>query len=724
MSYAYWRKCDFQIHSPRDPNWNGARPPGVGDEIDASGKVATKEEVLKARAQWAKNFIIACLEKGLEAIALTDHNEIVMLPYVQQAIRDLKQKDSNLDIWLFPGMELTINGGKQVIILFDADLSEDWLRQAQGKLGISYADLDDNRAFAPPVTQLACNYPDISKELDEIEGLKGKYIVLPNVSQGGQHTVLTDGNHSDFKRMPYVGGYLDRGQTIETLSSKNRARLSGEISQWSDREIYPLPTSDSRTADFTDLGSNDTWIKLATPTAEAIRQAFLGYQSRIRIKPPTMPALLVASIEIHNTTIFHDSLIEISPELNSIIGGRGSGKSSFLEYLAFGLGRSCHDLPREKYSGTERLSDLIFDTLISKNGSVKIKIIQDKAVFEVIREPSTQFQPKIIYPNGSHQTITVSELRELFPATVYCQGELSEIGKQTEARSKLSDLFQFVNLEYKREDDKLSVDIDTAKTKMKAAIQNLSTYWESKARLRKLIAARDSLKQRISALEKTLPKQSEDDQAKVNYYEEATEFEGKRIQASKHADQILQNLKESAEELGDERDLSSTLTEDTKFVDKRYRLLFQEFHKGISKLIEDISQQRNSLKIAEQKWLAKYESARKDRDSVLEKLSEPKTATTQIIHLREELKQRITEIGDLETEIKTQGDPDSTLNDAISNLRALSTKRAEKTQEWAAEIQRLSNEKIKALVKPIGDISQIKEAIDFIASKTGSQEAR
>jgi chromosome segregation protein len=159
----------------------------------------------------------------------------------------------------------------------------------------------------------------------------------------------------------------------------------------------------------------------------------------------------------------------------------------------------------------ERLHDLVKDTLVSKNGIITVTIVQDGAPFEVTRGPATQYQPQITYPNGNQQTITVSELRDLFPATVYSQGELSELGKQTGTRSKLSDLFQFVNLEYKREDDQFSDDIEKAKSTARAAIQRLTDHCSLRARLRKLTTGRDSLKQRITALEKTLPKLSDDD---------------------------------------------------------------------------------------------------------------------------------------------------------------------------------------------------------------------
>ena len=218
------------------------------------GKPATAEDIEVARTEWAKVFVDQCVTKGLRAVALTDHHEMVMVPYVQRAIEECRQADPDLDLWFFPGMELTASGGKQCLIIFDADLSERWREQAQGKLGIEYADRDKLNATGPRVTQLTCPYPDIARLLDELEGLRSKYILLPNVSQGNKHTVLTDGGHGDFRRMPYVGGYLDRAQTINTLSPKNQTRLSGTDKIWSLRQIYPLPTSDSRSADFSNLG--------------------------------------------------------------------------------------------------------------------------------------------------------------------------------------------------------------------------------------------------------------------------------------------------------------------------------------------------------------------------------------------------------------------------------------------------------------------------------------
>ena len=465
------------------------------------------------------------------------------------------------------------------------------------------------------------------------------------------HTVLVAGAHGDFRRMPYVGGYLDQNQTINTLGTRNRKRLSGEDNKWSLTEIYPLPTSDSRSASFATLGQNNTWIKLAQPTAEAIRQAFLGHQSRIHIEQPQVPSLVVARIDIEGSTILQNSKLELSPELNSTIGGRGSGKSSLLEYLSFGLGRSCLDVPRDHYSGTERLTALVTDTFISKRGRIQLSIVQDNAVFQIVRGPAAN-QLTVTYPNGDTQKVTAKELRSLFPAVVYSQGELSEIGKQSGRKAQLTDLLPFVNPEYKREDVRLSQEIDVAKGAVKEAIQHLASHWRLQAKMRRLGTNRDSLTQRVKALEKSLPKQSDEDQAVVAYFDKANEFDTKRIQASKHVDRIVRELNTLAMKLLNERDLESELTGDPDTIRQAYGDLYNSFSMGIKQLQDEIKSKRKFLTKAEDIWIEKFGQARVKRDKVLEQLTEHKTATAQIIKLREEITSITNQIGDLEANAK------------------------------------------------------------------------
>lgn len=722
MQLASWRKCDFQVHSCRDPNWTGPRPIGKGESSAPGGAPATEADVEAARVAWADEFVTKCAAKGLQAVALTDHHETVMVPYVRDAIARRVASDPTFDLWLLPGMELTAKGGQQCIVLFDNDVGDDWLRQAQVKLGIVLADLDDKSAKAPKVTQLACTYPDIGDRLDELVPLKGRYIVLPNVSQGGD-TVLKDGAHADFLKMACVGGYLDRNQTIDTLGTANRKRLSGTDPTWSKREVYPFPTSDCRSSDRAALGENKTWIKLAAPTAESVRQAFLAHRSRIRIAAPELASVVVSRVIIESSSILQDLDLDLSPELTSVIGGRGSGKSSFLEYLAFGLGRSCFDLERGSYSGSERLVQLIEETLRIKSGKVRLVIRQDNAVFEVVRSADTAYQPQITYPNGVKQTVTVKELRSLFPAVVYGQGELAEMGKLAANKADLADLLPFVNADYKREDDALLTAIEGAKRDVRLAVEKLIQSWLIGAQMRKLRTTRDAVKERVAALEKTLPALSEDNRAKLELFDVGSQFEAKRLQASKHADRIVIDTTTLIAELSDARDLSGPASPETDHVRAAYAELVKTFVDTTKALKTDLESRRATLQSTEGVWDSKFANARKDRDAVLEKLSTHKVATAQIVKLKEDLDKIAEQIGDFEAQAKTFEGAAEALTEKLDALKRAVESRSDRTRAWADEIETLSSAKIVAKVVPAGDVSEIREAVDALSVKTGSQEA-
>ena len=62
---AHYFRCDLQVHSPCDQNWKGQ---------DA----VTPEE----RLGYAQSLVNACREKGLDAIAITDHHEMENIFYM------------------------------------------------------------------------------------------------------------------------------------------------------------------------------------------------------------------------------------------------------------------------------------------------------------------------------------------------------------------------------------------------------------------------------------------------------------------------------------------------------------------------------------------------------------------------------------------------------------------------------------------------------------------
>ena len=93
------------------------------------------------------------------------------------------------------------------------------------------------------------------------------------------------------------------------------------------------------------IGRSYTWLKMHTgPDLESVRQAFLSFDMRVRNIfesrniPDIEPELWIQKVEIENTLLNENDTIEVSfnPQLNTIIGGRGSGKSSIIRVIAGG----------------------------------------------------------------------------------------------------------------------------------------------------------------------------------------------------------------------------------------------------------------------------------------------------------------------------------------------------------------------------------------------------
>ncbi|HVI06461.1 MAG TPA: AAA family ATPase, partial [Sphingomicrobium sp.] len=570
--------------------------------------------------------------------------------------------------------------------------------------------------------QLDLDYPGIGPELDKVEELKGRFIVLPNVSNGGKYTALTNAAHADFKRMSYVGGYVDRGQNVRTVGATNRRRLSGEDQVWGCRYIYPLPTSDSRAADYAHLGTNSCWIKLAEPTAEAIRQAFLGHPSRLSIDPPAIANLVVKSVRISGSSILSDREIQLSPELNAFIGGRGSGKSSYLEYIAFGLGRSCFDMQKGDYSGSERMASLIRDTLISQGGEISLMISQDGADFRIDRTGGNSHQPRVTFPDGSIQDMSTKELRSLFPAVVYSQGELSELGKQAGRRAQLSDLLQFVEPEFKRDDDLLAGAIDKARLGVRGAIQKLVAAWTKQAELHKLRTTRSSVEMRIAALQKTLPPLADEDQKRVRHHERLTEFDGRRDQAIKQIEAVMEDLTALWRTARQPVDLTTDLPEAVMLA-KAYDEFNAAFMVGIEALGKQLAAIKAQFGADSEVYAAVVAAATRVRDAAMEKLSAHRAATTQITNLQEESKALAVQLGDAMAAATSPDDCFEALKAAVAALKSAVASRADKTRDWARKIEQLSGRRIQAELNVEGEWAEIVEAIDGLAAKTGSQEA-
>jgi energy-coupling factor transporter ATP-binding protein EcfA2 len=128
--------------------------------------------------------------------------------------------------------------------------------------------------------------------------------------------------------------------------------VEGRDRAWARPDCHPayVMSSDAKSLKVDDqgqpvansLGYRHTWLKMSKPSVEALRQAFLDPLSRIQLQGARPSDALVhpriTKVSVRGAKFLDDQEVHFSEGFNCVIGGRGSGKSSLLEYVRFAIG--------------------------------------------------------------------------------------------------------------------------------------------------------------------------------------------------------------------------------------------------------------------------------------------------------------------------------------------------------------------------------------------------
>jgi type III restriction enzyme len=420
---AHFYKCDFQVHSPRDRGWNG---PDCVTDAD--------------RKAYAASLVRACRQKGLEAIAITDHHDLFFARFVRQAAAAEKDENGKSlsaenQIVVFPGMELTLNVPCQAILLFDAGFPDDMFQLVHAALAVAAPKAADAKTIETKRLDHITTLEMLRAELDKHEYLRNRYIILPNVSEGGKDTLLRSGNAGKYASMRCVGGYLDGA--VHQHGIGNKAIVDGKASEYGNKRIAIFQTSDNRRTDHKNLGEHSTWVKWAVPSAEALRQACLAQESRISQQQPPLPTVAITGLSVSNSAFLGPVDVEFNAQYNALIGGRGTGKSTLLEYLRWTL---CDQLPSptaedELPNYQLRRRTLIEKTLQTVNGTVQVSFTVN-GIPHVVRRNSKTDDLQLKVAGAPFSPCTESDIRTLLSIQAYSQKQLSNVSVRIEELSR------------------------------------------------------------------------------------------------------------------------------------------------------------------------------------------------------------------------------------------------------------------------------------------------
>ena len=305
-----FRKLDLHIHTPASS--------------DFSNRSVTADQIVDR-----------AIEAGLQGIAITDHNSGAWIDEVKNAAK-------GKDLVVFPGAEITCKGGTggiHLIALFDTDRDSSHVSHLLSTLGILPENQGKNESLASK---------SLTEVIDIIQNTRWGGIAIP------AHVTSSKGILKDMRGQQRIGIIQHPGLiAVEATCfqkeelKKNRKRavdlLDGTDPDYR-RKLAVYQASDNRVPGghgLAGIGGRCAYFKMEAINLESLRQCFLDSDVRIRqdfeyqdLLYPTINGVFVSGGFLEGATANFNS------GLNSIVGGKGTGKSLLIELMRFALDQS------------------------------------------------------------------------------------------------------------------------------------------------------------------------------------------------------------------------------------------------------------------------------------------------------------------------------------------------------------------------------------------------
>jgi len=331
---AQWIRADFHLHTRADREFKF-----TGDDNF-----------------YNSNYVDALEQAGIQLAVITNHNKFDFAEF--KALRKTAKKKG---IALLPGVELSVNDGANgihTLVVF----SDDWLAEGhdhinpflgvafEGKIKEKYEHENSRSSLSllETIKKLEGYHRDFFLIFAHVEAPSGLWAEL----DGGRLAEL--GKNEFFRRRTLGFQKVRTYNKLQDNTKPCRAKAQQHLEDW-----YPAELEGSDAKCIEDIGQGKAcYLKLGELSFDAVKFALSDPAARVATEPPRHQASHIRSIHFDGG-ILDGQTLHFSPELNTLIGIRGSGKSSILEAVRYAL-----DIPRgEKSQDTKYKDELIRHTL-------------------------------------------------------------------------------------------------------------------------------------------------------------------------------------------------------------------------------------------------------------------------------------------------------------------------------------------------------------------------
>lgn len=405
---ATWLRADFHLHTIKDKEFSFENTP----------------------TDFFNQYIQQLKDEKVNIGVLTNHNKFDKDEYV-----NLRKKAIKDDIWILPGVELSVNDGGNGIhclIAFDYTAwvinNDDFINHflTAAFEGIPNRENENTR----------CNYnlDTLLKKLNEHK-LQGResFIIMAHVEQSSGFLSELDGG----RIQQLAGTELFREFVLAFQKFRSYDKLPA-LNIWFANKL-PAFVEGSDCKCIAEVGKSrtqknedkKTYLKIGAYNFDALKYALLDHINRLSPILPTVEKAYLKSITL-TTSKWRGKKASFNAAMNNLIGIRGSGKSSILETVRYAL-----DIPLGSNSHEPEYKEKLVQNFLGSGGKMEIELIDKHGhhfIAEKIYGESTN-----IYRNGELQhNVKVSAI--LNKPLYYGQKDLSDIGGETSTEDLISKL--------------------------------------------------------------------------------------------------------------------------------------------------------------------------------------------------------------------------------------------------------------------------------------------
>ena len=394
-----------------------------------------------SEAEYNKAIVTACLDIGIEVIGVTDHYRVDQSASLVQAAREA-------GLWAFSGFEAVAKDGVHFLCLFDPD-KDNMLERFIGECGIHNTD-----ATSP------------TGSLDSIDLLTrsknwGAICIAAHVAaNGGLLKKLSGQTRVNVWTSPgllacALPGPVDDAPEGIRLILKNKDAQHRRA-----RRVAIINASDVNDPEDLKKNGASCFIKMSNVSVEAFRQAFLDPESRIKLHSDLQPESHAEFVAMTwEGGFLDDTSVHFNSNLNVLVGGRGTGKSTMIESTRYVLGLDpLGEDARKAHEGVIR-------HVLRSGTKVSLLVRSHKPSERCYTIERSVPNPPII-KDESGEVLTLSP-RDVVPGVeVFGQHEISELTKSREKLTLLLERFVIRDLRLSERKTKTRLELKRSRSRI------------------------------------------------------------------------------------------------------------------------------------------------------------------------------------------------------------------------------------------------------------------